>query len=418
LIDRGNTPLPVFGYDDEPTAILTAYGYCLVDGDDERARIQGFSTMCAGTIAFTKVIVVGISLGTGICGGHFWAPLFVGCAASHFFTDIMAMFSEYIGYGHDLSSYPCLAVLCIMGSTHVVTFRAQLAIILVLTLSIGSFSTQEKLFTAEGDYSAIFPLLVVACFVPLLLTRNCTFYAKQCCRGDITAIPEVLCEPFKQGTAEVFRIDGMDEFSDYGSSVQDDDDEDDDLSVDDSSDSDSDGISLEADEKYDKSRTANTPRTEDTSIPSPEKVQNSQRAYSEPPLSLNSSQHSSQLNIDTRSGHDQLSSSMHSLKSTRSNSSRRSRSNSNGGRPSTLTRVRSIGKIDDSNYQKPLLYQSRDGASTAVKKNTSRSNTPVNTSVKPPRTHKRTKSGASFVSVNNSLSPSKAEFDAMDQSRH
>ncbi len=393
MIDRGMTPLPVFGYDDEPTAILTAYGYCLVDPEDERAQVKGFSAACSGIISLTKIWVVGLSLGTGVCGGHFWAPLFVGCAASHFFTDLMAGLSEYVGFGEQLSSYPCLAVLCIMGSTHVVTFRAQMAIILVLTLSIGSFSTQEKLRSGvNGDYSAIFPLLVVACFIPLLLTRNCTFYAKQVCRGDITAIPEVLCEPNKAGTTQIYRIDNLDDVTNSsGSADYGPEDEyrreDEDLSIDESDDE-SDDISL-APEKEDFGKTSiATPRTsEDTTFNFPPKPSSE----------------------DAKAGGtDMLSSSMHSNRSSSSRMSRRS--NSSLSRPS-LARVRSKGKIDDSNYQKPLLYQSREGASTSMK-NRPRSNTPVNNVPKLPRSHKRTKSG---LSASSDITSPKGD---LDQSRH
>jgi len=400
MIDRGMTPLPVFSYGDEPTAILTAYGYCMIDPQDERARIEGFSTACAGVITITKIIIVGLSLGTGVCGGHFWAPLFVGCGASHFFTDLMSDLTAITGIGKDLSAYPCLAVLCIMGCSHVVTFRAQLAIVLVLTLTINSFTSGEKLHTVTGDYCAIFPLLVVSCFVPLLVTRNVTFYAKQCCRGDITAIPEVLCEPNKQGTAQIYRIDNMDDFtnSSAGSYGMDDDDDDNDLdeglSVEDSDDES--GISMESD-KNDKGSSATTPRTEDTSLNSPDHDRatvnrNSLRSVSEP------------VNQQPRVSADPLSQSMHSIRSTRSNSSRRSRS-STTSRPNSVTRVRSVGKIDDSNYQKPLLYQGREGAASNKKK--------VPTGPKIPRSHRRSKSGASLGS---SFSPPKG--DDLGQSKH
>lgn len=393
MIDRGMTPLPVFGYDDEPTAILTAYGYCLEDPSDERMRVKGFDLSCCGIIALTKIFVVGLSLGTGVCGGHFWAPLFVGCAASHFFTDVMANLSEFIGYGSQLSAYPCLAVLCIMGGTHVVTFRAQLAIVLVLTLSIKSFTNGEKLHQVNGDYSAIFPLLVVACFIPLWLTKKVTFYAKQCYRGDITVIPEVLCEPNKAGTTEIYRIDNLDDVTNgSGSSFEpgfdDDEEEDDDLSVDNSDDA-SDDISLGPEKDYGKTSTSSTMN-----------------------LSLDSPQEDTPK-ANARKGADLLSTSMHSIRSTRSNSSRRSRVSSTSSRPS-LTRVRSKGKIDDSNYQKPLLYQSRAGASTSMK-NKTRSSTPVNSGPNIPRSHRRSRSGASFSSE---ISPPKSGQDALNESKH
>jgi len=196
LIDRGKTPLPFFGEGDEPTAIMTAYGYCMTDPEDEYSPARGFGMGCAATIAITKTITIGLSIGTGIIGGHFWGPLFIGCAAGHFFTDMMIIFNEWIGIGSEaLASYPCVAILCIMGSTHVVTFRAHLAIMLILTLTINTFE-------GGGDYSAVFPLLVVSCFVSLMLTRSHIFYKQQRCRGDIIASPEVLCEPYKEGTPE------------------------------------------------------------------------------------------------------------------------------------------------------------------------------------------------------------------------
>jgi H+/Cl- antiporter ClcA len=377
LIDRGATRLPVFGYDDEPTASMTAYGYCLVEPANVAGEHEGFSTACAGTMALTKLIIVGLSLGTGVCGGHFWAPLFVACASSHFFTDMMAIVTGYLGFGSDISAYPCLAVLCIMGSAHVVTFRAQLAIILVLTLSIGSFSAGDTYFASNGDYSAVFPLLVVACFVPLLLTRNVIFYARQCCRGDITAIPEVLCEPHKQGVAQIYRIDNMDDFSAKS----------DDLSEGSSYSDDSSGeidLGLQTNKNT-------TPRTEDTSGDSGT-------------LATASTSKPSTVTNASSPAVDQLSVSMHSTRSIKSNSSRKSRSSSTS-RPSTLKRVNSIGKIDESNYQKPLLHQGREGASTVKKP----SNGP-----KLPR-HRRSRSS---VSAGSNFSPPK-DIDAMlDKSAH
>ena len=196
LIDKGKTPLPFFGEGEEPTAIMTAYGFCMVDPENDYSAASGFGIGCAALIAISKTITIGLSIGTGIIGGHFWGPLFVGCAAGHFFTDLMIYVNEWIGLGFEaLATYPCVAILCIMGSTHIVTFRAHLAIMLILTLTINTFE-------GGGDYSAVFPLLVVSCFVSLMLTRGHIFYKQQRCRGDIIASPEVLCEPYKEGTPE------------------------------------------------------------------------------------------------------------------------------------------------------------------------------------------------------------------------
>jgi H+/Cl- antiporter ClcA len=110
LIDKGRTPLPVFGHGDEPSAGLVSLGLCMVDrenGDDEEF---GFSLGCSAAIAIAKIFVTGLSLGTGIVGGHFWAPLFVGCAASHFLTDSVAALSNSLNVSISLSAYPCVAV--------------------------------------------------------------------------------------------------------------------------------------------------------------------------------------------------------------------------------------------------------------------------------------------------------------------
>jgi hypothetical protein len=70
MIDKGRTPLPVFGQSDEPTAALAALGQCMV-GQGENS---GFSVGCSMAIILAKIFVTGVSLGTGIVGGHFWAP--------------------------------------------------------------------------------------------------------------------------------------------------------------------------------------------------------------------------------------------------------------------------------------------------------------------------------------------------------
>uniref|UniRef100_A0A6S9AJN7 Chloride channel protein n=1 Tax=Ditylum brightwellii TaxID=49249 RepID=A0A6S9AJN7_9STRA len=203
LIDKGRTPLPVFGQDDEPTAALTAYGYCMIDPEDEEAVAEGFGILCSGAITLTKILTIGLSLGTGIVGGHFWGPLYVGAAASNCFVDLFELVSNKTGFGGILSAYPCVAILCIMGSTHVVTFRAHMAIMLILTLTISAFVPEGGEGFVGGDYSAVFPLLVVSCFVSLMLTRKkAVFYKQQRSRGDIIASPEVLCEPNKEGTPD------------------------------------------------------------------------------------------------------------------------------------------------------------------------------------------------------------------------
>ena len=119
MIDKRKTPLPIFGQGDEPTAALVALGQCMMDQSQE----SGLSLQCSIAIVFAKIIVTGLSLGTGIVGGHFWAPLFVGAAASQFFTEFIGLSSKWLGVSTTLTEYPCVALLCIMGATHVVTCK-------------------------------------------------------------------------------------------------------------------------------------------------------------------------------------------------------------------------------------------------------------------------------------------------------
>lgn len=201
LIDRGRTPLPIFGRGDEPTAGLTARGLCMVDHDDPAAVKDGFPLGCALLISVAKIVTTGLSLGTGIIAGHFWGPLFVGCSAAHLLTDLANICVTKFGFGGSLATYPCVAILCTMGSTHVVTFRAHMAIMLILTLTISAFNPEDDVGgeAVAGDYSAVFPLLVVSVFVSLMASRGTVFYPTQRSRGDITAVPEVLCEPGVEG---------------------------------------------------------------------------------------------------------------------------------------------------------------------------------------------------------------------------
>jgi H+/Cl- antiporter ClcA len=117
LIDKGRTPLPVFGKGDDPTADLLAKAYCIA------SHGQGFGILCSAAITLAKIFVTGLSLGLGIVGGHFWGPLFAGCAASHFLTSTAEVLSNRFGISSGLSQYPCVAILCIMGSAHVVTCK-------------------------------------------------------------------------------------------------------------------------------------------------------------------------------------------------------------------------------------------------------------------------------------------------------
>ena len=70
MIDKGRTPLPIFGQEEESTAALAALGRCMADQSDN----AGFGIGCSMAIILAKIFVTGVSLGTGIVGGHFWAP--------------------------------------------------------------------------------------------------------------------------------------------------------------------------------------------------------------------------------------------------------------------------------------------------------------------------------------------------------
>jgi hypothetical protein len=93
-----------------------------------------------------------------------------------------------------------------------------MAIMLILTLTISAFDPEvqdsNSPFQVAGDYSAVFPLLVVSVFLSLMASRDTVFYGAQRSRGDITAVPEVLCRPGMEGSPLVVGYDqGSYEFS-------------------------------------------------------------------------------------------------------------------------------------------------------------------------------------------------------------
>jgi len=76
LIDKGRTPLPIFGGDGEATSALIARAVCMIDPKDAAAIRAGFGVECSALIAVTKTIGIGLSLGTGIIGGREYSRLF------------------------------------------------------------------------------------------------------------------------------------------------------------------------------------------------------------------------------------------------------------------------------------------------------------------------------------------------------
>jgi H+/Cl- antiporter ClcA len=183
LINRGLSPLPLFGEDGGPTSAFVAHGFCMVDP----SGAAGFGMGCSLLIAGAKTVVVGLSLATGILGGHFWGPLFVGCALSHFLTDAVNAVAPVLGFGGSLVAYPTIVMLCVMGGAHVVTFRAWMAISIILMLSM-------------MENTVLLCLLVIAVYVARTVSGNIVFYKEQRHRNDIIAVPEVLCRPGKEGT--------------------------------------------------------------------------------------------------------------------------------------------------------------------------------------------------------------------------
>ena len=70
LIDKGRTPLPIFGDGNELRAGFLAHAICMMDPTDHDAIRAGFSIQCSALIAVSKVFVIGLSIGTGIAGGR------------------------------------------------------------------------------------------------------------------------------------------------------------------------------------------------------------------------------------------------------------------------------------------------------------------------------------------------------------
>lgn len=183
IIDGGRTQLPFFGEIKNQTESLLSWSYCLVDPADTQAVLLGPGIQCSLALFISKVVCIGLSVSTGIVGGQFWGPLYIGAVASNFFIDFMRIIHQYLSIGSSFFEHPCIALLCIMGSAHVVVFRAHSAIVLLLILTISAFEEGSKFFTTE-NYASIFPLLVVSCFVSQLVTQEVVFYKEQRDRED------------------------------------------------------------------------------------------------------------------------------------------------------------------------------------------------------------------------------------------
>lgn len=338
----------------------------MIDPNDDRAQVQGFSIACSGMMSFTKILTIGLSLGSGVCGGHFWGPLYTGAAAANFFVDVVALFANDYSIAKTVSEYPCVAILCVMGATHVVTYRCHTAIMLILTLTISSFSTMGKDGKTSGDYSAVFPLLVVACYVPVILARGCVFYSTQRSRGDIVAVAEVLCEPNKE---LIFYDEASSNYSfdSYG--------DDDSMSS---------GLSMAEESDDDSPRRLRN-------IGAVRQTLNGDMGEDPLGVSLHSNTQIRKPTNDplTISQHSHGNLSRRSNRSTRSNRSGTDGSNNSRRR---VRRMRSFGQVED--FQAPILGQAREGRENP------RPSTPSHSQRGPsiPR-HRRTNSNVSVSSL-------------------
>jgi hypothetical protein len=92
---------------------------------------------------------------------------------------------------------------------------------LILTLSISAFKPEEPSESNKaGDYSAVFPLLVIAVFTALMASVGTTFYSAQTSRGDIVAVPEILCRPGRTGNPIITQFGGSDSSRSDDGSIQ------------------------------------------------------------------------------------------------------------------------------------------------------------------------------------------------------
>jgi hypothetical protein len=60
IIDKGRTPLPIFGHGDDPSAGLVALGYCIIDHESPEQVKSGFSIGCSAAITLAKIFVTGL----------------------------------------------------------------------------------------------------------------------------------------------------------------------------------------------------------------------------------------------------------------------------------------------------------------------------------------------------------------------
>lgn len=153
LIDAGQSELPYF---DKDSPLVAPFAMCMPDPD-------GLDWKCMLAIPLLKMICIGIAVGTGIRCGHFWGPLFVGCAASQ----LVLGFMRFTGWGSDaLSPYTGAIILLMMASAHVVTFRSYLGISFIL-------------LQASEENIKLLILLTFVTGLSMAMTSSFVFYTSQ-----------------------------------------------------------------------------------------------------------------------------------------------------------------------------------------------------------------------------------------------
>lgn len=153
LID-GKSPLPYFG---NGSPLVSPFAKCMPNE-------EGLSLGCLTVIPLVKMVITGMSLGSGVRCGHFWGPLFVGGA----FGQLLWAFLGYqFGFRTEIiESYLSVAILCTMASAHTVTFRSYLGISTILT-------------QASGQRHHVFVAILASAVVATLLSQDVVFYKAQ-----------------------------------------------------------------------------------------------------------------------------------------------------------------------------------------------------------------------------------------------
>jgi len=114
---------------------------------------------CHCGVSICQVVACFLTVPVLVIITDFWGPLYVGCAASHFFTDLVKLVDARFGYGGGLATYPCVVILCTMGAAHVGTFLLLYSCLCPLcshaglTLASPSNYCFSHISSAHGDHA-------------------------------------------------------------------------------------------------------------------------------------------------------------------------------------------------------------------------------------------------------------------------